>query len=243
MNRLGFQLKDFLDDVGSQDSIRQRMRDLIESADLCIADLTESNPQVFFEYGLRRGTGRPVLAFIKQGDKLKYDVDDYYTEPYQIEDPDPAIEAIEVFAQRAGLGQPTLRADVVREHQTERLRTHIAERKPRRVDILHVALVAIKAKFEEILWQSPETIVRVLLLHPDSAAKYGEGCREDVLAAVKLVKSLPEKTRNYRPTGTPCSTVGLWFYKHEPGVSAVIVDDELVQLGWYCENPCGIQAS
>jgi len=71
MRSIDFELADFLDDRGSNESIRQRMTLLIQSADLCIADLTENNPNVFFEYGLRRATGLPVLAFIHEGQKLE----------------------------------------------------------------------------------------------------------------------------------------------------------------------------
>src|SRR5262245_36002226 len=144
MRTLDFDLEDFLNDLGSTDSIRQRMMLLIQSADLCIADLTENNPNVFFEYGLRRATGRPVLAFIREGQKLVYDVDDYYTEPYDFGNPSGAIEAIESFAQRTGLGRPTLQVDAKRTAQTDRLCDYLAEKKPRRVDILHVSLVAIR---------------------------------------------------------------------------------------------------
>jgi hypothetical protein len=239
MRSLDFDLEDFLDDLGSRESIRQRMMLLIQSADLCIADLTENNPNVFFEYGLRRATGRPVLAFIHEGQKLVYDVDDYYTEPYDFGNPSGAIDAIENFAQRTGLGRPTLQVDAQRTAQTKALCHFIVEKRPRRVDILQVSLVAMRESLFPALWKSPETIVRVLLLHPDYAVKrYGGLCRDDVLETAKLVKNLPDRTRKFAPRPTPpCPTVGLWYYKYEPGVSAVIVDDKLLQLGWYLREP------
>lgn len=242
MRSLGFDLEDFLNDLGSKESIRQRMMFLIQSADLCIADLTENNPNVFFEYGLRRATGLPVLAFIREGDKLVYDVDDYYTKPYDLRNPSEAIEAIEDFAQRTGLGRPTLQVDAQRTAQTELLCNYIGEKKPQRVDILHVSLVAIRQSLFPALWKSPETLVRVLLLHPDYAAKrYGGLCRDDILETAKLVKNLPDRTLRFAPRPTPpCPTAGLWYYKSEPGVAAVIVDDKLLQLGWYLREPSPI---
>jgi len=235
MRSIDFELADFLDDRGSNESIRQRMTLLIQSADLCIADLTENNPNVFFEYGLRRATGLPVLAFIHEGQKLMYDVDDYYTEPYDLAHPAAAIHAIESFAQKRGLGRPTLRVDAQRTAQTDLLCRYIEEKKPQRVDVLQLSLLAIRDRLIPALWKSPDTVVRLLLLHPDHAVlRYGRICQDDVLEAVKLVKNLPDRTLRFAPRPTPaCPTIGLWYYKSEPGVAAVMIDDKLLQLGWY----------
>lgn len=234
MRSLNFELEDFLDDLGSDESIRQRMMEFIQSADMCIADLTGSNANVFFEYGLRRATGRPVLAFIPPGQKLKYDIDDWYIEPYDIEHPTGAIEAIEKFARRTGFGRPTLQVDAERKAQTETLCAYIAEKKPRSVDILQFSLLALREELFEALWKSPETVVRLLLLHPDYAEQYGSLCRTDVLEGTDRVRNLPERTQKFAQKPTPpCPTVGLWYYNRPPSVAAVIVDDKLVQLGWY----------
>lgn len=238
MNWLNFELEDFLDDQGSTESIRERMMQFIRSADLCIADLTGSNPNVFFEYGLRRATGRPVLAFIREGHKLVYDVDDYYTHPYDLEKPKDGIEAIEKFAQRTGFARPTLQVDAERRAQTRTLCDYIVEKKPKRVDILQFSLLALRDDFFPALWKSPETVVRVLLFHPDSAQKYGSFCRTDVLEGTDLVRNLPEKTRMFAPPpAPPCPTVGLWYYRHEPSAALVIVDDSFLQLGSYLHEP------
>jgi nucleoside 2-deoxyribosyltransferase len=231
--------EDFLDDNGNNESIRRRMMDLIQNADLCIADLTGDNPNVFFEYGLRRATGRPVLAFVRQGQKLLYDVDDYYTEPYDLENPRGAIEAIEKFAQRTGFGRPSVQVDAERRSQTKRLCDYIADRQPKSVDILQFSLVAVRDDLFQALWRSPETVVRVLLLDPDYAAeKYGNLSRTDVLEGTELIKNLPERTLKFAPRPTPrCPTFGLWYYKHQPSVAAVMVDDKLIQLGWYFHEP------
>lgn len=240
MELLNFDLEDFLEDQGSTESIRERMKQFIATADLCIADLTESNPNVFFEYGLRRATGRPVLAFIHEGQKLTYDVDDYYTQPYDLGKPASAIEAIEKLAQKIGIGfvKPTLQVDVVRKDQTTLLCNYIAEKKPTRVDILQFSLLALRERLFEALWKSPETVVRLLLVHPDCAGMYSKYGRKDVLQTEDLVRELPERTRTFAPQPRPpCPTVGLWYYKHQPSAAAVIVDDKLLQLGWYFHEP------
>jgi hypothetical protein len=237
MRELNFDLEDFLDDQGSRESIRQRMMEFITTADLCVADLTESNPNVFFEYGLRRATGLPVLAFIHEGQKLLYDVDDYYTQPYDLQKTAPAIEAIERFAQRARFGPPTVRVDAERRAQTKMLCDYIVERKPKRVDILQFSMLAMRNDFSQALRKSPDTIVRLLLLHPDYAQKYGSYCTTDVLGGTDMIRNLPETTRTFASPSAPCPTVGLWYYKHAPSAAAVIMDDSFVQLGWYLHEP------
>jgi nucleoside 2-deoxyribosyltransferase len=238
MEGLDVDLEDFLDDRGSAESIRERMRQLIATADLCIADLTEGNPNVFFEYGLRRATGRPVLAFITEGQKLKYDVDDYYTQPYNLDEPAAAIGSLQTAAERIGFVRPTLRVDPIRRAQSQLLANHIAEKKPKRVDILQFSMLALRDSLTYGLWRSPTTIVRALLLHPEIADTYSRYGRDDVLQTTEFVRSLPDKTRRFAPSPKPpCATVGLWYYRGLPSVAAVIVDDSLIQLGWYFHEP------
>ena len=238
MELLNFDLEDFLEDQASTESIRERMRQFIATADLCIADLTESNPNVFFEYGLRRATGRPVLAFMHEGQKLVYDVDDYYTQPYDLEKPTPAIEAIERLAEKMGFDKPTLQVDATRKFQTRLVCNHIVEKKPKRVDILQFSMLALREDLFEALWKSPDTVVRLLLLHPDYAETYSRYGRTDILRTEELVRELPDRTRTFARQPRPaCPTVGLWYYRHPPGAAAVIVDDNLLQLGWYFYEP------
>ena len=109
VERFGFQTKSFLEPE-HRSSIRQKMMELIRSADVCIADLTGDNANVFFEYGWRRALGRPVLAFVEQGHKLLFDVDDYHTARYDVEQPSHAIDAIESFLTDEGFGAPLLQA-------------------------------------------------------------------------------------------------------------------------------------
>ena len=64
MEREGVLLRSFLETDDGRKPIREEMRNLLETADLCIADLTGGNPNVYFEYGVRRALGLPVLPMI-----------------------------------------------------------------------------------------------------------------------------------------------------------------------------------
>lgn len=57
---------------------RRVIHELI-TADLVIADLTEHNPNVFYELAVRHFTGRPVVQIIEQDEKLPFDVFDFST--------------------------------------------------------------------------------------------------------------------------------------------------------------------
>lgn len=46
----------------------------IETAALVIADLTGANPNVYLEVGYAWGKGRPTLLLMREGDKLRFDV-------------------------------------------------------------------------------------------------------------------------------------------------------------------------
>lgn len=51
------------------------MRRLVED-DLVVADLTEGNPNVFYELAIRHALKKPVAHLIREGDKIPFDVKD-----------------------------------------------------------------------------------------------------------------------------------------------------------------------
>ena len=60
---------------------RQVVERVIES-DLVIADLSEHNPNVFYELSLRHAIVKPVVHLIQEGEKLPFDVQDFRTVIY-----------------------------------------------------------------------------------------------------------------------------------------------------------------
>ena len=54
----------------------------VQNADLCIIDLTGSNPNVFYECGRRHETGKPFIQLIRKGEKLPFDVSSIRTIEY-----------------------------------------------------------------------------------------------------------------------------------------------------------------
>jgi hypothetical protein len=237
LKRFGFYTNHFLDADYRRDKegIRTKMRDWIQTADVCIADLTEDNPNVLFEYGFRRAAGLPVLAVVQKGQKLLFDVDDYPTCLYDLETPEPAIGAIEAFVSSKGFALPSVQVAAERRSQTGFILDYIARTRPRKIDILHVSLLSMADEIFLAVGNADATI-RVLLMHPDEAARYalGKSHTLDILKTEERVRRNPDIAMTYKYA---CPTVGLWYYRHEPSVAAAIIDDALVQLGWYFREP------
>lgn len=59
---------------------------LIQTADLCIIDLTGGNPNVFYECGRRHEAGRPFVQLIRRGERIPFDLAGIRTIPYELED-------------------------------------------------------------------------------------------------------------------------------------------------------------
>jgi tetratricopeptide (TPR) repeat protein len=57
---------------------------LVQNSELCIIDLTGSNPNVFYECGRRHETGKPFIQLIRSGEKLPFDVSGIRTIEYDL---------------------------------------------------------------------------------------------------------------------------------------------------------------
>ncbi len=60
------------DKIPHASTITSDIIQLVQNAELCIIDLTNHNPNVFYECGRRHETGKPFIQLIKKGEKLPY---------------------------------------------------------------------------------------------------------------------------------------------------------------------------
>lgn len=56
--------------------------------DLVVADLTDANPNVFYELAIRHGVGKPFIQLIEKGQKIPFDVAGVRTIPVVLDDLD-----------------------------------------------------------------------------------------------------------------------------------------------------------
>jgi hypothetical protein len=75
---------DHLDKPGR---ISEQMFEYLHSSDLCIALLTDYNPNVFYELALAQSAQRPVIILIKKGQILPFDISDLRCVYYDLEIP------------------------------------------------------------------------------------------------------------------------------------------------------------
>src|SRR5215218_812060 len=75
-------------------SITPRMLNAIRTADLVVIDLTDHNPNVFYEMAIAHGYRRPCVHIITEGQKIPFDVKDMNTVQYTVTDPDKLDSAV-----------------------------------------------------------------------------------------------------------------------------------------------------
>ena len=63
------------------------------NAELVIADLTDHNPNVFYELAIRDAVRKPIVQLIQAGQKIPFDVSPMRTLKINIADPDELDEA------------------------------------------------------------------------------------------------------------------------------------------------------
>jgi nucleoside 2-deoxyribosyltransferase len=87
------------DEMNHTSLISRRVMEEILTSDLVIADLTGSNPNVYYELAVRHYTGKPVVQILESSEQLPFDVSDLNTIRLDHTDLDSVHEAKERLAQ------------------------------------------------------------------------------------------------------------------------------------------------
>lgn len=86
-----------IDSVYSTGSITQEIIKFILDSDLVIADLTNANPNVMYELGVRHSSGRPALIMAHRGENLPFDISSYRSLFYDVKNPKSAKETLKAL--------------------------------------------------------------------------------------------------------------------------------------------------
>lgn len=73
------------DQIDKPGRISEQMFQAIYQLDLCIAVLTDHNPNVFYELAVAQSAQRPVIIMIKKGQQLPFDISDLRCVYYDLE--------------------------------------------------------------------------------------------------------------------------------------------------------------
>jgi len=94
-NECGFEVIR-VDESNTGDSITKNIIEHLTHDDLVIADLSEQNPNAFYELGYRTALGKPTIQIKSKGEPLPFDVSSIQTFDYDVTD----IPDTEIFKQR-----------------------------------------------------------------------------------------------------------------------------------------------
>jgi len=72
------------DNIAMPGKITHQIDIELRSSDVVIVDLTDLNPNVMYELGVRQGLGRPYILMAAEGQKLPFDLRDYRTIFYKV---------------------------------------------------------------------------------------------------------------------------------------------------------------
>lgn len=93
------------DESSEAGSISKSVIQKVINSDLVIADLTNNNPNVFYELAIRHAIAKPFVQIIEKGEKIPFDIYDIRTIQYELdlEGADKAKSVIQEFAKSVEL--------------------------------------------------------------------------------------------------------------------------------------------
>jgi hypothetical protein len=80
------------DEIDEEGLITNQIIEHLLNDDLVVADLTDLNPNVFYEVAVRHAVQKPIVHLITAGQEIPFDVANMRAVPYALDDPD-ALEA------------------------------------------------------------------------------------------------------------------------------------------------------
>lgn len=81
------------DELNLPGTISVQVVERVFEADLVVADLSEQNPNVFYELAIRHATKKPSVHIVSSGEKLPFDINQIRAVQFNIADPDSIEEA------------------------------------------------------------------------------------------------------------------------------------------------------
>lgn len=83
------------DQISEPGKITRQIVQRIKNDEIVVADITDRNPNVFYELALRHAIGKPVILIGKKGEEIPFDVRAQRIIFYDLTDPDSVVESRE----------------------------------------------------------------------------------------------------------------------------------------------------
>lgn len=88
-----------VDKINDTDTITNTIIEHLKNDELVIADITDHNPNAFYEIGFRSSTGKPMIQLRQKGEKIPFDISTIRTFEYDLTDLDKVEEIKERLEQ------------------------------------------------------------------------------------------------------------------------------------------------
>lgn len=175
-----------VDQMNDFNSITQTIIEKLQSADLVIADISEHNPNVFYEMGYRKCTGKPIIHLKRknENERIPFDVNTIRTFEYDLADLD-SVADIKERLQQAILAFSFEEVQEIRETDRGQNKS-LGNVMP----MLYQILDSITELKEEISRKDMETIQAIMQTSLNNAAK------EESQETIIMKTILPELMRN-----------------------------------------------
>ena len=86
------------DEIDKPGIITTQVLNQVVESELVIADLTERNPNVFYELAIRHAINKPFVQIIRKGEQLPFDVAQNRTVFVDLQDPDSVADSVKQIA-------------------------------------------------------------------------------------------------------------------------------------------------
>ncbi len=127
--------------------------------------------------------------------------------------------------------QPRIRMEATRVKAYKRLAELVEERGAKKVALLQVSGHTVVRFLRDLAERSPKANVRLLLMRPNVACKFDEDHKPDhrdrILTTVREVELIET---DFQKEGFK---VQKKYYETPPGISAVVIDQDIVSISWY----------
>jgi len=176
---------DLLDNAGS---ITQTVVEYLETAELVIADITEHNPNVFYEMGFRTRTNKPIVHLKRKGETLPFDISTIRAFEYDLTDLD-CVEEVKSRLER------TIQSFTypVQDGEDENNEVEAMPQVPDTMPVLYQILDAIDELKIEIKKNNSETIRTVI----DSMQSSQPQVSSDTALQMQMINSLMQHPESF----------------------------------------------
>lgn len=175
-----------VDQINESDSITQTIIDKLLSSELVIADISEHNPNVFYEMGYRKCTNKPIIHLKRKGENIPFDVNTVRTFEYDLTDLD-SVEEVKNRLQQTINTYSFESAEDISSNDTEQSTQLFSGILP----LLYQIQDSITELKEQINKKDTETIQAIMQTSLNNAAK-----QEESPDTVMLKVLLPELIKN-----------------------------------------------